>query len=168
MIVKKFVAFILLLLVAFPLTGFVFFHLQQEGIRAEMKKAFKSKELSTIRVRQLKWYKKNKEIIVNGTLFDVSSYSLQSDGSFIVKGLYDHQEQKLHKLLDKTTEDNQKSPLLVIYASCFVSNQTGFIQTFLHCSTSFLNIHNEYFETLIPQFQPGILVPPPKHFLFFS
>lgn len=58
-----------------------------------MKQAFKSKELSTIRVRELKWYKKDKEIVVNGTLFDVSTATKQPDGTFIVKGLYDHQEQ---------------------------------------------------------------------------
>jgi hypothetical protein len=148
--------------------GFVLFHYQQKSIRAEMKHAFKSRELSTIRIRQLKWYKKDKEIIVNGTLFDVSSVTEQPDGTFIVKGLYDHQEQKLHRLLDQTTEKNQKSPLLVLYASCFVSNQSVFILSFQHHSFSIENIHGEYFETLIPQFQPGILVPPPKDLLFFS
>lgn len=127
-----------------------------------MKQAFKSKELSTIRVRQLKWYKKNKEIIVNGTLFDVSTVSKQPDGTYIVKGLYDHQEQQLHHLLDKTTNANQKSPLLVLYASCFVSNQSGLTISLLRHSFAIENMQGAYFETLIPQFQPGILVPPPK------
>ncbi len=127
-----------------------------------MKQAFKSKELSTVRVRQLKWYKKDKEIIVNGTLFDVSTVSKQPDGTYIVKGLYDHQEQQLHQLLDKTTEKNQKSPLLVLYASCFVSNQSGLTISIQHHSCSIENMHGAYCETLIPQFQPGIIVPPPK------
>lgn len=160
--VRKCIAFILLLLVAFPLTGFVLFHYQQKIIRAEVKKAFKSKELSTIHVRSLKWYKKNKEIIVNGTLFDVSTVSAQPDGTFTVKGLYDHQEQKLHRLLDKTTEKNLQLPLLVLYASCFVSNQSDFAFSLLQHATLPANIHGAYYETLIPQFQPGILAPPPK------
>jgi len=165
---KKITGFFLLLLVAFPLMGFVLFHYQQKNIRAEMKKAFKSKELSTIRVRQLKWYKKDKEIVVNGTLFDVSTVDKQADGTYIVKGLYDHQEQQLHQLLDKTTQKNQKSPLLLLYASCFVSNQTGFGLSVLNYTIPQKNIHGIYFETLIPQFQPGILVPPPKVSLCFS
>lgn len=160
--VRKCIAFILLLLVAFPLTGFVLFHYQQKIIWAEVKKAFKSKELSTIHVRSLKWYKKNKEIIVNGTLFDVSTVSAQPDGTFTVKGLYDHQEQKLHRLLDKTTEKNLQLPLLVLYASCFVSNQSDFAFSLLQHATLPANIHGAYYETLIPQFQPGILAPPPK------
>ncbi len=145
--------------------GFVLFHYQQKTIRAEMKQAFKSKELSTIRVRELKWYKKDKEIVVNGTLFDVSTVTKQPDGTFIVKGLYDHQEQKLHQLLDKTTEKNQKSPLLVLYASCFVSNQLGITIPILQHSSSIEKMHGTYFETLMPQFQPGIIVPPPKGYL---
>ncbi len=153
-----------MLLVAFPLMGFVFFHYQQKSIRAEIKKAFKSKELSTIRVCQLKWYKKDKEIIVNGTLFDVSTVSKQPDGTYIVKGLYDYQEQQLHQLLDKTTKENQKSPLLVLYASCFVSNQSALNLSFLYKVNASENIDGAYFETLIPQFQPGIIVPPPKGF----
>lgn len=157
-----------MLLVAFPLMGFVLFHYQQKTIRAEMKKAFKTKELSTIRVRELKWYKKDKEIVVNGTLFDVSTVTKQPDGTYIVKGLYDHQEQQLHRLLDKTTEENQKSPLLVLYASCFVSNQSDLAISILHNTALPDNIHREYYETLIPQFQPGIIVPPPKGFLFYS
>jgi len=148
--------------------GFVLFHYQQKTIRAEMKKAFKSKELSTVRVRQLKWYKKDKEIVVNGTLFDVSTVTKQPDGTYIVKGLYDHQEQQLHRLLDKTTDENQKSPLLVLYASCFVSNQSGLTISLLRHSCAIENRQGAYFETLIPQFQPGIIVPPPKGFLFYS
>ncbi|MFZ6024896.1 MAG: hypothetical protein ACOYVG_10655 [Bacteroidota bacterium] len=164
-LVRKITAFALLLLVAFPLMGFVLFHYQQKSIRAEMKKAFKSKELSTIRVRELKWFKKDKEILVNGTLFDVSTIAKQPDGTYIVKGLYDHQEQKLHRLLDKTTEENKKSPLLVLYASCFVSNQSNFAYSILRNTTLPRNIHGAYYENLIPQFQPGIIVPPPKRLL---
>lgn len=163
--IRKLIAFALLLLVAFPLMGFVLFHYQQKTIRAEMKKAFKSKELSTIRVRELKWYKKDKEIVVNGTLFDVSTVTKQPDGTYIVKGLYDHQEQQLHRLLDKTTNANQKSPLLVLYASCFVSNQSGLTISLLRHSCAIENRQGAYFETLIPQFQPGIIVPPPKGYL---
>jgi hypothetical protein len=162
---RKIIAFVLLLLVAFPLMGFVLFYYQQQSIRADMKKAFKSKELSTIRVRQLKWYEEDKEIIVNGTLFDVSSVTQQPDGTYIVKGLFDHQEQELHKLLDQSTEENQKSPLLVLYASCFVSNQLGLTVSLFHYATIPDNIHGEYCECLKPQFQPGIIVPPPKELL---
>lgn len=150
-----------------PLIGFVLFHFQQRSLRAEMKRAFKSKELSTVKVQRIQWYKKNKEIIVNGTLFDVSTIHQLPDGSYLVKGLYDHQEQKLHKLLDNTTKKNQKSPTLLSYASCFVSNSHSFLPI-IRIKLSYLKIQKGYLETLFAQFKPDILSPPPKRLVYSS
>ena len=133
-----------------------------------MKKTFKQKELITVHVQQLIWYEKNKEVLINGALFDVSTVTKQPDGSYILKGLYDYQEQQLHRLLDKTTQENQKSPLLVLYASCFVSDQCGYILSLIQDAALTENIHGDYCKNLIPQFQPGILAPPPKGQPFYS
>lgn len=161
-LLRKCIAIFFLLLVLFPLTGFVLFHYQQKQIRISVKKAFKSKELSTVHVRQLRWYKKDKEIIVNGTLFDVSSIRKEADGTYTVTGLYDHQEQKLHALMDKATRKNKGASTILSFSSCFISDQTtspfqsldrGFpIQTFY--STDIISWK--------PQFQPDLIAPPPK------
>lgn len=148
--------------------GFVLFHFQQRSLRAEMKRAFKTKELSTVNVQRIQWYKKNKEIIVNGTLFDVSAIQLLPDGSYLVKGLYDHQEQELHKLLDNTTKKNQKAPTLLSYASCFVSDTHSFSPILLSGIIKQLATKRGYMETLLAQFKPGILSPPPKALRFLS
>lgn len=147
---------------AFPLTGFVLFYIQEKSIHAEMKRAFKSKELNTVHLTSLKWYEEDEELIINDVLFDVSSIEKLPDGSYLVKGLYDHQEKALYQLLDDTTEDNQKSPLLLEYASYFVSIHEGtqlFTKNLLHL---FKRQHGAYYELLKSQFQPGILLPPPK------
>lgn len=144
--------------------SFVLFYYQQKDIRTDIKKAFKTKELSVIRLNKIKWYKKNKEIIVNGTLFDISKITKQKDGTYLVEGLYDHQEQKLHKMMDHATSKNQKSPLLVIYASCFVSNQSDFKFFAGPSLPALCIIHTAYYHFLIPQFQPAIYIPPPKVF----
>lgn len=165
---KKTIAFILLLLVAVPLTGFILFYIQELSIKAEMKRAFKSKELSTVHLTQLTWYDKDEELIINGSLFDVSSIRQLPDGTYIAEGLYDHQENELYQLMEASAEDNQKSPLLLEYASCFVSIHEGtqlFTKNLLHL---FKRQHGAYCEHLKPQFQPGILLPPPKQLLFLS
>ena len=167
-VLKKITSFFLLLLVVAPLIGFVLFHFQQKSIRAEMKRAFKTKELSTVKVQQIQWYKKNKEIIVNGTLFDVSTIQQLPDGSYLVKGLYDHQEQELHKLLDNTTRKNQKAPTLLSYASCFVSHSHSFSPILVSVPITQLVIKRGYLETLFAQFKPDILSPPPKTLRFHS
>ncbi len=165
-IARKLIALSLLILVAFPLISSLLFYIKEQSIHAEIKKAFKQKELSTIRVTKLKWYEEDKEIIVNGKLFDVSSVSLQPDGSYIVKGLFDHQEQELYALMDKTTEESQHSPLLVEYAACFISDQLDFSQFTIHEIYTSSNTHSGYLEMMAPQFYPGIIVPPPRHLLF--
>lgn len=148
--------------------GFVLFHFQQRSIRAEMKRAFKTKELSTVKVQQIQWYKKNKEIIVNGTLFDVSTIHQLPDGSYLVKGLYDYQEQELHKLLDSNTKKNQKAPTLLSYASCFVSHTHNFSSLLTSITFTQLAIKRGYLETFFVQFKPSILSPPPKTLHFLS
>lgn len=168
MIARKLIALSLLLLVAFPLISSLLFYIQEQSIHAEIKKVFKQKELSTIRVTELKWYEEDKEIIVNGKLFDVSSISLQPDGAYIVKGLFDHQEQELYALLDKTTEESQHSPLLIEYAACFMIDHLNFSQFTIHRIYTCYNTHSGYLETMASQFHPGIIAPPPKHFLFNS
>lgn len=167
-IARKFIALGLLILVAFPLICYLLFYIQEQSIHAEIKKAFKQKELSTIRVTKLKWYEEDKEIIVNGKLFDVSSVAPQPDGSYIVKGLFDHQEQALYALLDKTTEESQHSPLLVEYAACFISDHLNFSQFTIIKTYTNRNTYSGYLETMVSQFHPGIIVPPPRHFLFHS
>lgn len=167
-ILKKSISFFLVLLVVAPLMGFILFHFQQRNIRSEMKRAFKTKELSTVKVQRIQWYKKNKEIIVNGTLFDVSTIDQLPDGSYLVKGLYDYQEQELHKLLDSDTQKNQKAPTLLSYASCFVSNTHSFSPILVSVNLRQLKTKGGYLETLFNQFKPGILSPPPKRLVYSS
>lgn len=144
------------------MTGVILFHYQQKQIRIDIKKAFKTKELSTVHIRQLRWYKKNKEIIVNGTLFDVSSIRKEADGTYTVKGLYDHQEQQLHALMDKATQKSQKKSGLLMATSCFISHdhQSESIIPFnlsFECEQSFNRPHS-----FLTQYISGILKPPPK------
>jgi hypothetical protein len=161
-VLRKCIAIFFLLLVLFPLTGFVFFHYQQKQIRISVKKTFKTKELSTVHVRQLRWYKKNKEIIVNGTLFDVSSIRKEADGTYTVKGLYDYQEQQLHALMDKATQRSQKTSGLLMAAFCFISHghHLDSIIPFnlsFECEQPFSRPHSFF-----TQYIPGILKPPPQ------
>ena len=159
---RKCIAALFLLLVLFPLTGFVLFHYQQKQIRIDVKKAFKTKELSSVHIKQLVWYKKNKEIIVDGILFDVSSIRKEQDGTYTVTGLYDHQEQRLHALMDKATQKNQKASGLLMYAFGFVSFGDLF-ETIVPSNQPILSIIPvTSVQNFHPQYKPGILKPPPR------
>lgn len=165
-LLRKCIAIFFLLLVLSPLTGFVLFHHQQNQIRSEVKKAFKTKELSTVRVKHLRWYKKNKEIFINGTLFDVSSIHKEPDGTYTVKGLYDYQEHKLHALMDKAAHRNKGASRILSFSSCFISDQ---ISSSVQVTRAGFFLRTRYTTDIIswkPQFQPDLIAPPPKQLLF--
>ncbi|WP_462254147.1 hypothetical protein [Ferruginibacter sp.] len=91
-------AFAMLLVVAAPLFFFIGFTVKQKQIQHAMKDKLESAVLQTIVLNKadVKWFKKNKEIIIDGKLFDIKSYTI--DGEKIVfTGLYDHEENKLKK-----------------------------------------------------------------------
>ncbi len=88
----------MLLVVAAPLFFYTSFTVKQKQIQHAMKAKLESAVLQTIVLNKadVKWFKKNKEIIVDGKLFDIKSYA--SDGEKIIfTGLYDHEENKLKK-----------------------------------------------------------------------
>lgn len=161
---RKGIAVFLLLLVVFPLMSVVVFHAQKRNIREAVKRAFKEKELSTIRVQRLNWYKADKEIVVDGVLFDVNTIELQSDGYYLVTGLFDHQEQLLHQQMDAATQSQRDLPLVLASAFCFSDHDQAITLPPIH----YQYIHTEWnavCTNMIPQFEPDIISPPPKQVL---
>lgn len=110
-------------LAALVLTPFLFafyFQVQQTIIRKRMEEKLMGQELTVLKLKQadLVWFKKGKEIILEGRLFDV--FSITEKGTeLLVSGLFDDAETKLHmkaiRLLDKESRDNSKP--LTGYAS---------------------------------------------------
>ena len=89
---------------------FVYYQSAQWMIRHEMEEKLEQQHLQTLRipVAEVNWYKKNKEIIVEGKLFDVKS-ATPDNGVIIFTGLYDDEEteikNKLWELQNKKNED---------------------------------------------------------------
>lgn len=98
--IKKITGIFLLLLVAVPLFFSIGFIIKQKNIQAEMKQQLKMALLQTVIVpaRDVKWIKKDKEILVYGHMFDVKT-SVKSGENIVFTGLYDKDEQKLHEHL---------------------------------------------------------------------
>jgi hypothetical protein len=91
----------LLALVMIPVFIAVFFLVQQNVIRHEMKEKLEQEALQTLRFpeKNLSWIEKGKEMIVDGKLFDVKTFK-NTDGFIEVTGLFDEMELSLqHKLI---------------------------------------------------------------------
>lgn len=102
-------AFFFLGLLIAPSLYWIGFLYQRHEVREVMEKRIKADVLTTIYLKQLHWYKKGKEIIVNRHLFDVQAITKIESGEFVVTGLYDTQEQQLHKSLDAAVNKETRS-----------------------------------------------------------
>jgi hypothetical protein len=54
---------------------------------------------------KFKWLRKNKEISIDGKLFDIKSFS-EKNGEYIFKGIFDEEETALAQILSKSFNDN--------------------------------------------------------------
>jgi len=110
---KKILAFSMLFLVVAPLLVFIGFLVKREIIYHEMMEKLESASLHTITVRvaDVNWKKKNKEVVIDGKLFDVK-YAEIIDNKIKLTGLFDEEENKLEKDFANTfnSNKNQQAP----------------------------------------------------------
>lgn len=91
-----------MLLVLLPCIYCLYFQVNEYRIWQEMEEKLESAQLQTIivPVNEFHWYDENREIIVDGMMFDVRSISRQND-RYIVTGLFDEEETALHIAMGK-------------------------------------------------------------------
>jgi len=79
---------------------FAAFLVKQKLIENEMEERLETASLQTITVNSthVQWLKKNKEVLINGNLFDVHTYTTKGN-TVILTGLYDKDEDQLHEQL---------------------------------------------------------------------
>jgi hypothetical protein len=93
------------------------------SLKNNYKKRFEHQTPITISVHQsnLKWEAVGKEAEINGSMFDVVSYTVVDD-HIILSGWYDHKEDALHELLKqkhKKKQDKENTSLVQFnYAFC--------------------------------------------------
>ena len=110
---KKILAFSLLLLVVAPLLFFIGFLVQREIIYHDMMEKLESASLHTITIplADINWTKKNKEVMIDGKLFDVK-YAEIIDNKMKLTGLFDEEETHLEKKISTSfhSNKNQQTP----------------------------------------------------------
>ena len=95
---KQITALGLLLLVALPLLLSVCIYLKQTILQNQRKQRFETEQLQTITVlcEKTVWVKAEKEILIDGKLFDVRSFKT-SGPNIVLTGFYDNKEDHLVK-----------------------------------------------------------------------
>jgi hypothetical protein len=105
--IHKISASIFLIASFIPVAMVLSFHINQQLVRYEMKEKLEEQNLHTITLstENVHWVKKNKEILVNGKMFDVKSFSIEN-GLFKFTGLYDEEETALADQLENNFNKN--------------------------------------------------------------
>jgi hypothetical protein len=164
---KQLTAFGLLLLVALPLVLSVCMFINQKMLQHQRQERFETEQVQTIVIaaEKLTWVKAEKEVLINGRLFDVES--IKKVGQTLeLTGFFDHREDKLVKHINTVEQQKNNSNSLL--------NQFAFNFLFLpnYKETITFSVQNNwqliasrfpfYTESLSSMAYPAI-APPPKH-----
>ncbi len=156
----------MLLFVAAPFFLFVVFGVKQKIIQHQMLEQLESASLQTITINKvdITWVKKNKEIIVNGKLFDVKSYTVAGD-KIILTGLYDDDEDKLKKEFANLMHQKKNEPapleqLVLKFILIAVINQNQQTNVFT-CNQNTKLVYPFHSEVAVYQSVP-VTNPPPN------
>jgi hypothetical protein len=118
---KRTIACILLIAAsALPLFFSAFFIGGRVLIRHIMLERLEKENVQTLYIpaAEFKWFKKDREILVNGKMFDVKSVNLTGN-VYTVKGIFDDLETELNTKLEKSAENkNAANNNNVIYQVC--------------------------------------------------
>jgi hypothetical protein len=153
--------FIVCMAATAPLFMPAYFITTRSLIRHEMMERMEKQHLTAIQVPvdEFHWYEKDKEILVEGRMFDVKSIRLQS-GTYYITGLFDEQETELELALQKKMEGSDIPQQLVqVCASAadldiypFEPARPGAIG----------HTVSEYHSPHFPKYCSSIVIPPPK------
>jgi hypothetical protein len=163
---RKIAAFTLLLLVAIPLFFSIGFLIKQQLIQSQMRERIEQSSLQTITLplANINWIKQDKEVIIEGKLFDIKSYTI-SGNSIILKGLFDGDEDhlitKVNNILHSKKDTNSPlSQLAAKYLSQPLFNEPvsfSIQKTWINISGTFL-----CYTEPVAKAHCFLAVPPPK------
>lgn len=107
---KKITAWGLLLIIAIPLFSSVSLLVKQKILHLQREKKFEKETLQTVVVSaaDIYWVKPGKEILLDGKLFDVKSYTTKSNKIFLL-GFFDDKEDKLVQQIVEREKQKRES-----------------------------------------------------------
>lgn len=156
----------LLIIISLPGLLVLHYQLRQLQIRHQMLESLEKQYVQTIRLpeKEIQWYKKNKELIIDGKLFDIKTISAEN-GMVTCTGLFDEKEtllkEKIHQL-QRRQQKNKDGENLVIKFISFTLFYQGKIQPELQYNLTHIIPYGLYQNA--PLLSKGLPTPapPPK------
>jgi len=131
-----------------------------------MLQSLEENNLTTVRIpeKEFRWYEKNREILVDGKMFDVKSIRLIAD-TYMVTGLFDEMETEMNALLENFNEEanNNQDKALSLYQVCLgliaENISTEQVKFFLFPEGK---IFQSYYLPHLMNLSYRVITPPPK------
>lgn len=162
---KRFVvAVIMLIIISTPLILFISWKVERQLVRHKMMIKLQHAQLTTIEVpeSQVIWYEEEKEIIVDGKMFDVKSWERKTGTVNIsFTGLFDYAETDIEERLKKlllNKEKNTGKKLLIWLFTCPLEHPEQLTVYYTETDPDFIN----HITGSIPIADLSIPAPPPK------
>jgi len=164
---KNITALGLLLLLAIPLIFSVTVVVRQKVLQYQRRARFETEILITIKIspEKLYWIKHEKEILVDGKMFDVKSYHKEGD-QISLTGFFDHKEEKMVSHMNNLLHQKDKP------ASPYGHATIKFLIFPLYHEPATFSIHDSWqiiarqFSNYTELIQAGCynaITPPPKY-----
>ena len=132
-------------------------HKMEERLEASM-----DHHTVTIADNKIKWEEKDREIWVDGKLFDIKT-SHSENGSTTFTGLYDYEETEIKKLLQENLDRNSRNDDQILAQLITSFQQLFFEENSLSISTIVLpGTPNAEYNTRLPFPFTDISTPPPQ------
>lgn len=166
----------MLILISMPAGLFIFYKVQQVLVKHEMRaKLENGSGLQTVVLHQsqVKWHEENREIVVNGTLFDVLSKTpIPNTDSISFTGLFDEEETELEyktgRLIKEKEERHDDTQRLIAQSVWIFNSPLQKSVSLSTISTETSTTYNSFIIARIPLADLSVPAPPPKRDLFFT
>jgi hypothetical protein len=166
---RSVMAIAMLVVISMPLCIFIFWKMQQLVVKHEMREKLGHAQLQTIEIAasDVHWHEENREILVDGKLFDVASQTpIPGTNKIRFVGLFDEEETELEYKTGRLVRDKEKNEeetqkLLVQAVWLFNSP----LQNSDLLDAMFVDVSKKYSSLIadrVPLVDIAIPAPPPK------
>ena len=162
---KKIVAFVFVIITLCPVIAFYTLSICKKIVQHQMEEKMERSLLQTIVAKKgsFTWIKMNKEILINGKMFDVKSYNTNVEETTF-KGLYDEDEKKIVQDINElSSEKNEPLQPTLQLLKVLLATYTFKVSEYPN-NVIFKEIKNEYFnyDELLAFHHTSIFLPPPN------
>jgi hypothetical protein len=164
---NKVVALFFLILIFIPMSIGVVWLCHQYYSHYTVKQQLKETHIQTIILapERMQWIELDEKLLIEGEMFHVQNYILNENGFYLVKGIFNTDENKIYTILSqlfhKQNDQEEDGCMSKVVSFCWGENMENIL-----CNTSCLVkntiSYSNHYSFATPVYFKNVLIPPPK------